>query len=63
MAHPNEDLARRGYEAFAKGDLDTLNSLMTDDLVWHVPVETPFRAITRERTLCCHGGEPRRATR
>jgi uncharacterized protein len=42
MAHPNEDLARRGYEAFAEGDLDTLNSLMADDLVWHVPGRGPL---------------------
>jgi ketosteroid isomerase-like protein len=42
MAHPNEDLARRGYEAFAKGDLDTLNSLMADELVWHVPGRGPL---------------------
>lgn len=37
MAHPNEELARRGYEAFGKGDMDTLNELFADDIVWHVP--------------------------
>jgi ketosteroid isomerase-like protein len=41
VAHPNEDLVRRGYEAFAKGDLDTLNSLLSDDIVWHVPGKSP----------------------
>ncbi|HEX8099329.1 MAG TPA: nuclear transport factor 2 family protein [Actinomycetota bacterium] len=37
MAHPNEELIRRGYEAFGKGDMDTLNELFTDDIVWHSP--------------------------
>ncbi len=35
MAHPNEDLLRRGYEAFGTGDLDTVFSLFADDMVWH----------------------------
>ena len=34
--HPNVELARRGYEAFAKGDLATLTELLADDVVWHV---------------------------
>jgi hypothetical protein len=42
MAHPNEELTQKGYEAFAKGDLDTLNGLMADDLVWHVPGNNPL---------------------
>jgi ketosteroid isomerase-like protein len=37
MAHPNEDLVRRGYEAFATGDMVTLNELFADDIVWHAP--------------------------
>jgi ketosteroid isomerase-like protein len=35
MAHPNEELLRRGYEAFSTGDLDTVFSLFADDMVWH----------------------------
>jgi uncharacterized protein len=35
MTHPNEDLLRRGYAAFAAGDLDTVFSLFSDDMVWH----------------------------
>jgi uncharacterized protein len=35
MAHPNEDLLRRGYEAFSTGDLNTVFSLFADDMVWH----------------------------
>src|SRR4051812_11135226 len=37
LAHPNEDLVRRGYEAFATGDMATLNELFADDIVWHTP--------------------------
>jgi ketosteroid isomerase-like protein len=36
MAHPNEDLLRRGYEAFSSGDMQTLGELFADDIVWHV---------------------------
>ena len=35
MAHPNEDLVRRGYAAFSTGDMATLNELFADDIVWH----------------------------
>jgi ketosteroid isomerase-like protein len=37
MAHPNEDLIRRGYEAFRSGDMATLNEIFADDIVWHAP--------------------------
>ena len=35
MAHPNEDLIRKGYQAFAAQDMATLNELFADDVVWH----------------------------
>ena len=34
--HKNEQVLRTGYDAFAKGDLDTIRSLFADDVVWHV---------------------------
>jgi hypothetical protein len=37
MAHPNEELTRTGFDAFAKGDVDTLRELTDQDAVWHVP--------------------------
>ena len=37
----NEDIVRRGYEAFGQGDMDTLRSLMTPDVVQSVPGNTP----------------------
>jgi ketosteroid isomerase-like protein len=33
----NEDTVRKGYEAFGQGDMDTLRSLMTPDVVHSVP--------------------------
>jgi ketosteroid isomerase-like protein len=42
VAHPNEELARKGYEAFAKGDMDTLNDLFADDIKWHAPGRGPL---------------------
>lgn len=33
--HPNLEIARSGYEAFAKGDMATLNNVISDDIVWH----------------------------
>jgi ketosteroid isomerase-like protein len=35
-AETNAEAMRRGYEAFSKGDMDTLrNELFTPDIVWH----------------------------
>lgn len=42
MAHPNEVLVRRGYEAFGTGDLDTLSRLMADDVVHSIPGHNRF---------------------
>ena len=36
MAHPNEDLLRQGYQAFATDDIDTVLSLFAQDIVWHM---------------------------
>src|SRR3954454_24265968 len=37
MAHPNADLLNKGYDAFDKGDMDTIRGLFADDIVFHVP--------------------------
>ena len=42
MAHPNEDLVRRGYVAFGTGDVATLRELFADDVVWHVGGRSPI---------------------
>ena len=33
--HPNVELTRRGYDAFANGDLAALAELIADDVTWH----------------------------
>ena len=40
--HPNEELVRRGFEAFEEGDMATLDQLFADDAVWHSADNTPF---------------------
>jgi ketosteroid isomerase-like protein len=42
VAHPNEEVVRRGYDAFSRGDMDTLRELFGDDVVWHVPGRSPL---------------------
>ena len=37
MADSGEDVVRRGYKAFSEGDMDTLRSIMTPDVVQSVP--------------------------
>lgn len=33
----NADIVRRGYAAFATGDLDTLREVFSPDILWHMP--------------------------
>ncbi|HYZ91937.1 MAG TPA: nuclear transport factor 2 family protein [Actinomycetota bacterium] len=40
--HPNVQRLRDGYAAFARGDLDTVKELWTDDVVWHVGGQSPL---------------------
>lgn len=35
MTHPNETVARQLFEAFQKGDVDTLKGLVSPDIRWH----------------------------
>jgi uncharacterized protein len=42
MAHPNEELVRRGFDAFSKGDMDTLRELFDQDAVWHAAGRNPL---------------------
>ena len=34
--HANVELLRRGYAAYESGDMDTINQLFADDILWHV---------------------------
>ncbi len=40
--HPNIELLRKGIDAFARGDTDTVRSLWTDDVVYHFPGASPL---------------------
>jgi uncharacterized protein len=42
MSHPNEQLVRTGYDAFSRGDMDTLRELFAEGVVWHVPGRSPL---------------------
>jgi ketosteroid isomerase-like protein len=42
MAHPNEDLAREGYEAFIKADMQKVSDFFADDIVWHIGGRGPL---------------------
>jgi hypothetical protein len=41
MAHPNEELARRGYDAFSNGDIDALRQVVADNTIFHEPGRNP----------------------
>jgi uncharacterized protein len=34
--HPNVKLAREGFDAFERGDMQWMNDHISDDIVWHV---------------------------
>ena len=40
--HPDAQVVMRGFEAFAKGDTDTMKSIFADDAVWHAPGRNRF---------------------
>lgn len=42
MTHPNEQVVRDGFAAFAAGDMDTLRRVLAADSVWHVPGRSPL---------------------
>lgn len=40
--HHNEKLIRRGYDCFARNDLEALREIMAQDIVWHEPGRSPL---------------------
>jgi ketosteroid isomerase-like protein len=52
MGHPNEDLIRRGYAAFSRGDMDTLRELFHPDIVCTLPVVASWPATIRALRRC-----------
>lgn len=47
--HPNVAVVRRGYEAFASADAETLAELIAEDAVWHVGGRNLFTDTYRGR--------------
>ena len=45
MTHPNEELLRRGYAAFAAGDLDTVRAIFDDNIEWHTAGQGPLAGV------------------
>lgn len=41
MSHPHEETLRTVYDAFAKGDIETVMGLYTDDIQFHVSGRSP----------------------
>jgi ketosteroid isomerase-like protein len=42
MSSDNKQLLRRLYDAYNRGDFDTILANMTDDVTWYVPGPAPF---------------------
>ncbi|MFF5963207.1 nuclear transport factor 2 family protein [Streptomyces collinus] len=40
--HPHAALVRKGFEAFSRGDMDTLRGLIAGDATHHVPGDHPL---------------------
>jgi ketosteroid isomerase-like protein len=40
--HPHATLVRKGYDAFSRGDMDTLRELLSADCAHHVPGNHPL---------------------
>jgi uncharacterized protein len=49
MAHPNEELLRRGYDAFDAGDIETVLGLFADDIRWQVSGSSRISGIYKGR--------------
>jgi Ketosteroid isomerase-related protein len=39
--HPNAEALRKGYEAFAAGDMETVKGLFVDGITWHQSGDDP----------------------
>ena len=45
MLHPHEDTLRTVYDAFARGDVETVMGLFTDDIEYHVSGRSPMSGV------------------
>ena len=49
MGHPNEELLRRGYDAFDAGDIETVLGLFAEDIQWQISGRSPISGIYKGR--------------
>ena len=58
MSESNVELARGGYEAIMRGDLDAIGELLDPDVKWHGgdPCDTAARIASRRSAGCARTG-------
>ena len=49
MAHPNEDVIRRMFEAYGRADTATLRQVLSDHVAYHLPGRSPMAGDYRGR--------------
>jgi uncharacterized protein len=42
MPHPNAELITRAYDAFGRGDIVSVLGILSDDIRWRVPGQSPL---------------------
>jgi len=45
--HPDVALIRRGYDAFQRGDMDTINEIFADDIEWTIPGRSQLAGVRK----------------
>src|SRR5438309_2047225 len=55
--HPNVELVRQGYEAFANGDMAWMSENLAEDVKWHTPGNNPGAGdyVGREAVIASFG--------
>ena len=48
--HPNAAIVREGFEAFQRGDMDKIRTLMADDMVWTVLGNNPTSGVYKGKS-------------
>lgn len=42
MSHPNTEILRRAYDAYSRGDNDSLSTIFADDISFSIPGKNPL---------------------
>lgn len=48
--HPHAALIRRGYDAFSRGDMETIAAIFADDIEWNIPGRSPLAGQRKGKT-------------